>query len=102
MREAVILGVIQGLTEFLPISSIAHLRIIPAFLGWKDPGAAYSAVLQLGTLLAVLFYFASDLYGLIRSAWHDATKGRPLSRWRSDRATIARTMRRTPPPLPAR
>jgi undecaprenyl-diphosphatase len=102
VREAVILGVIQGLTEFLPISSIAHLRIIPAFLGWEDPGAAYSAVLQLGTLLAVLLYFASDLYGLIRSAWHDVRRRRPLSRWRSDRATIARTMRRTSPPLPAR
>ena len=80
MREAVILGVIQGLTEFLPISSIAHLRIIPALLGWKDPGAAYSAVLQLGTLVAVLLYFASDLYGLIRSAWHDVRRRRPLSR----------------------
>lgn len=102
MREAIILGVIQGLTEFLPISSIAHLRIIPALLGWKDPGAAYSAVLQLGTPVAVLLYFASDLYGLIRSAWHDVRRRRPLSRWRSDRATIARTMRRTSPPLPAR
>ena len=78
MREAIILGVIQGLTEFLPISSIAHLRIIPAFLGWEDPGAAYSAVLQLGTLLAVLLYFASDLYGLIRAAWHDVREGRPF------------------------
>lgn len=78
MREAVILGVIQGLTEFLPISSIAHLRIIPAFLGWGDPGAAYSAVLQLGTLVAVLVYFASDLSGLIRAAWHDVRKGRPF------------------------
>ena len=102
MREAIILGVVQGFTEFLPISSIAHLRIIPALLGWKDPGAAYSAVLQLGTLVAVLFYFASDLYSLIRAAWHDVRRRRPLSRWRSDRATIARTMRRTSPPLPAR
>lgn len=78
MREAIILGVIQGLTEFLPISSIAHLRIIPALLGWKDPGAAYSAVLQLGTLVAVLLYFVSDLYGLIRAAWHDVREGRPF------------------------
>ena len=78
MREAIVLGVIQGLTEFLPISSIAHLRIIPALLGWKDLGAAYSAVLQLGTLVAVLLYFASDLYGLIRAAWRDVRRRRPL------------------------
>ncbi len=78
MREAVILGVIQGLTEFLPISSIAHLRIIPALLGWGDPGAAYSAVLQLGTLVAVLVYFAPDLNRLVCSAWHSLRKGRPF------------------------
>ncbi|MBL9039082.1 MAG: undecaprenyl-diphosphatase UppP [Archangium sp.] len=59
--EAVVLGLVQGLTEFLPISSTAHLRIIPALLGWDDPGAAYSAVIQLGTTAAVLVYFAGDL-----------------------------------------
>ena len=56
MIHAVILGVIQGLTEFLPISSTAHLRIVPALLGWPDPGAAFTAVIQLGTLAAVLVY----------------------------------------------
>lgn len=59
---AALLGVIQGLTEFLPISSTAHLRIAPALLGQADPGAAFSAVIQLGTLAAVLAYFARDLF----------------------------------------
>lgn len=59
--QAVILGIIQGLTEFLPISSTGHLRIIPALLGWKDPGAAFTAVIQFGTLVAVLLYFRKDI-----------------------------------------
>jgi undecaprenyl-diphosphatase len=65
--EAVVLGLVQGLTEFLPISSTAHLRIVPALLGWQDPGAAYSAVIQLGTVGAVLVYFAKDLLALTRA-----------------------------------
>jgi undecaprenyl-diphosphatase len=65
--EAVVLGVVQGLTEFLPISSTAHLRIVPALLGWNDPGAAYSAVIQLGTVAAVLVYFAKDLVRLTKA-----------------------------------
>ena len=64
LLEAVVLGIVQGLTEFLPISSTAHLRIIPALLGWDDPGAAYSAVIQLGTVGAVLVYFGGDLVTL--------------------------------------
>lgn len=59
--HAVVLGIIQGLTEFIPISSTAHLRIIPALLGWKDIGAAYSAVIQMGTLIATLIYFRKDI-----------------------------------------
>ncbi len=59
---AAYLGLIQGLTEFLPISSTAHLRIAPALVGQGDAGAAYSAVIQLGTLLAVIVYFARDLF----------------------------------------
>lgn len=59
--QAVILGIIQGLTEFLPISSTGHLRIIPALLGWNDPGAAFTAVIQFGTLIAVLLYFRKDI-----------------------------------------
>jgi undecaprenyl-diphosphatase len=58
---AALLGLIQGLTEFIPVSSTAHLRVIPALLGQPDPGAAYTAVIQLGTLAAVLAYFAKDL-----------------------------------------
>ncbi|HWU90112.1 MAG TPA: undecaprenyl-diphosphatase UppP [Kofleriaceae bacterium] len=61
---AVLLGLVQGLTEFIPVSSTAHLRIVPALLGQPDPGAAYTAVIQLGTLLAVLAYFARDLVTL--------------------------------------
>jgi undecaprenyl-diphosphatase len=59
--EAIVLGITQGLTEFLPISSTAHLRIVPAFAGWGDPGAAFTAVVQLGTMAAVLLYFRRDL-----------------------------------------
>src|SRR5437867_9087028 len=64
--EALLLGIIQGLTEFLPISSTAHLRIVPALLGWNDPGAAFTAVIQLGTLVAVLVYFARDIAGIVK------------------------------------
>jgi undecaprenyl-diphosphatase len=66
--EAAVLGVVQGVTEFLPISSTAHLRIVPALLGWSDPGAAFSAVIQLGTLAAVLVFFRSDLLAMVRGA----------------------------------
>jgi undecaprenyl-diphosphatase len=66
--EAIVLGVVQGLTEFLPISSTAHLRIVPAFLDWEDPGAAFTAVTQLGTMAAVLAYFRADLWRIGR-AW---------------------------------
>ncbi len=66
LLEAAVLGVVQGLTEFLPISSTAHLRIVPALLGWEDPGAAYSAVIQLGTVVAVLAYFWKDIFRLTR------------------------------------
>ncbi|MBC8140476.1 MAG: undecaprenyl-diphosphatase UppP [Armatimonadetes bacterium] len=59
--SSVVIGVVQGVTEFLPISSTAHLKIIPALLGWKEPSAASSAVIQLGTVAAVLVYFAKDL-----------------------------------------
>src|SRR3954463_8653254 len=63
-----VLGVVQGLTEFLPVSSTAHLRIVPAFAGWEDPGSAFTAVTQLGTMTAVLLYFRADLVRIGR-AW---------------------------------
>ncbi len=66
--RAVVLGIVQGLTEFLPISSTAHLRIVPALAGWDDPGAAFTAVTQLGTMAAVLAYFRADLWR-ITTAW---------------------------------
>jgi undecaprenyl-diphosphatase len=68
LLEAIVLGIVQGLTEFLPISSTAHLRIVPAFAGWPDPGAAFTAVTQLGTMAAVLLYFRDDLLRIAR-AW---------------------------------
>jgi undecaprenyl-diphosphatase len=68
LAQAIVLGIVQGLTEFLPISSSGHLRIVPAFAGWEDPGAAFTAVIQLGTMAAVLLYFRHDLVR-IATAW---------------------------------
>jgi undecaprenyl-diphosphatase len=77
--EAVVLGVVQGLTEFLPISSSGHLRIVPAFFGWDDPGAAFTAVIQLGTMAAVLLYFWRDILRIsttwLRSLWTPSLRG---------------------------
>jgi undecaprenyl-diphosphatase len=79
--QAIVEGVVQGLTEFLPISSTAHLRIVPALCGWEDPGAAFTAVVQLGTMAAVLLYFRADLWRIAR-AWltglRDAEERRTL------------------------
>ncbi|MBG0851712.1 undecaprenyl-diphosphate phosphatase [Streptomyces spinoverrucosus] len=66
--ESVILGLVQGLTEFLPISSSAHLRLVAAFSGWHDPGAAFTAITQIGTETAVLIYFRSDIARIV-TAW---------------------------------
>ena len=65
--QAIVLGIAQGLTEYLPVSSTAHLRIVPAFAGWEDPGAAFTAVTQLGTMAAVLLYFRADLWRIART-----------------------------------
>ena len=62
--EAIVLGLVQGLTEFIPISSTGHLKIVPELLGWGDPGAAVSAVIQFGTILAVIIYFFRDIVRL--------------------------------------
>src|SRR3712207_4536817 len=77
--EAIVLGIVQGLTEFLPISSTGHLRIVPAFVGWEDPGAAFTAVTQLGTMAAVLLYFRADLLRISR-AWLRSLRDRPARR----------------------
>lgn len=76
--EAIVLGVVQGLTEFLPISSTAHLRIVPALFGWDDPGAAFSAVIQIGTLAAVLIYFWSDIVRIVGAVVAGLWKRQPL------------------------
>ena len=65
--QSFLLGVIQGVTEFLPISSTAHLKVIPYFLGWSDPGVSISASLQLGSAIAIVFYFRNDLALIINS-----------------------------------
>src|SRR3954464_318463 len=65
--EAIVLGLVQGLTEFLPISSSGHIRIVSAFFGWDDPGAAFTAVIQLGTMAAVLLYFREDRLRVARN-----------------------------------
>ena len=66
--QAIVLGLIQGLTEFLPISSSAHLTLAPLVLGWKDPGLAFDVALHFGTLIAVLWYFRDEWIALIKAA----------------------------------
>lgn len=64
--QGFILGMVQGLTEFLPISSTAHLKVVPVMLGWGDPGVTFTAVIQLGSIAAVLWYFWQDLTQLTK------------------------------------
>jgi undecaprenyl-diphosphatase len=73
--EAVVLGLVQGLTEFLPISSSAHLRIVGEAFGWDDPGAAFTAITQIGTETAVLLYFRRDIARIV-SAWVRSLAGK--------------------------
>ncbi|HLE57115.1 MAG TPA: undecaprenyl-diphosphate phosphatase, partial [Rhodothermia bacterium] len=65
--QALVLGLIQGLTEFLPISSSAHLALAPWFFGWQDPGLAFDVALHFGTLVAVLWYFRKEWGELIKA-----------------------------------
>jgi undecaprenyl-diphosphatase len=67
--EALVLGIVQGLTEFLPISSSAHILVLSRIFGWGDPGAAFTAVTQIGTEAAVLIYFRHDIARIIRAWW---------------------------------
>ncbi|MER3590091.1 MAG: undecaprenyl-diphosphatase [Mastigocladus sp. ERB_26_1] len=67
--QAIILGFVQGVTEFLPISSTAHLKVVPVVLGWGDPGVAFTAIIQLGSIAAVLWYFRLDLTRLLKGGW---------------------------------
>jgi undecaprenyl-diphosphatase len=74
--QAVALGIIQGLSEFLPISSSAHLALAPWLFGWEDPGLAFDVALHFGTLLAVLWYFRMEWLALIKAAFGIITTGR--------------------------
>jgi undecaprenyl-diphosphatase len=77
--ESLLLGLVQGLTEFLPVSSSAHLRLTAAFSGWKDPGAAFTAITQIGTEAAVLIYFRKDI-GRIVTAWARSLANKEMRR----------------------
>jgi len=81
--QAIVLGMIQGLTEFIPISSTAHLKVVPVLLGWGDPGVAFAAVIQLGSIAAVFWYFWADLSqlatGSIRSLEQGFTQAQGLN-----------------------
>src|SRR4051812_11797111 len=74
--QALVLGIIQGLSEFLPISSSAHLTLAPWLFGWEDPGLAFDVALHLGTLIAVLWYFRMEWLALIKAAFGILTTGR--------------------------
>jgi len=75
-QQAIVLGIIQGLSEFLPISSSAHLTLAPWLFGWEDPGLAFDVALHFGTLLAVLWYFRMEWLTLIKAAFGIVTTGR--------------------------
>jgi undecaprenyl-diphosphatase len=77
--EAIVLGLVQGLTEFIPISSTGHLKIVPELLGWGDPGAAASAVIQFGTILAVIIYFFRDIIRLTVGFFRGLVTRRPFA-----------------------
>ena len=79
-----VLGVVQGLTEFLPISSTAHLKVVPVLLGWGDPGVAVTAVIQLGSILAVITYFRDDLKQVLASV----ASGVRQRRWQDPQAKL--------------
>jgi undecaprenyl-diphosphatase len=82
LGEAILLGLVQGLTEFLPISSSAHLAIVGQLIGSQDPGAAFTAIIQLGTETAVLLYFRHDIVRIVR-AWWAALRGSLGTTWRA-------------------
>ncbi len=82
--QAVIYGLVQGLTEFLPISSSAHLRITAGIAGWDDPGAAFTAVIQIGTELAVLLYFRHDIARILSAWWRSLPEVLGRRGWPAD------------------
>jgi len=89
MLEALILGIVQGLTEFLPISSSAHIRIVGEFLdGAKDPGAGFTAITQIGTELAVLIFFRKDIAAIVRAWFQQAIMRQEISAEEKPRARM--------------
>ena len=92
--EGIVLGLTQGLTEFLPVSSSAHLRVVPAALGWDDPGASFTAIVQLGTIAAVLLAFRTDLVGVVRAGARGlrSTAARSQPEWRMAMAMCVGTI----------
>ncbi|NLG48972.1 MAG: undecaprenyl-diphosphatase UppP [Chloroflexi bacterium] len=68
--RAILLGLLQGLTEFLPVSSSGHLTLIPWLLHWEDPGLTFDVLVHLGTLIAIVFYFWADIWALLRAWWN--------------------------------
>jgi undecaprenyl-diphosphatase len=76
--QALVLGILQGLGEFLPISSSGHLIVVPWLLGWPPQGLAFDVALHLGTLAAVLYAFAGDWWTIFGSAWRGLRQGNPL------------------------
>lgn len=83
-----VLGVVQGLTEFLPISSTAHLKIVPVLAGWGDPGVSVTAVIQLGSIVAVIAYFRADLAAVLRGISGAVRRGQ----WREPEARLGIAM----------
>ena len=75
--KVALLGIVQGLTELMPISSTVHMRLVPALLGWQDPGSPFSGAMQLAALAAVVSYIWRDISAqwLTRNAWHSLTSG---------------------------
>ena len=88
LLEALVLGIVQGLTEFLPISSTAHLRVVPALLGWDDPGVSVTAAIQLGSVAAVVAYFRHDLTQVLKGISRAVRHGQ----WREPDACLGVAM----------
>ena len=83
-----VLGIVQGLTEFLPISSTAHLKVVPVLLGWGDPGVSVTAAIQLGSIVAVIAYFRADLALVLRGIARAFQHGQ----WREPEARLGIAM----------
>ena len=83
-----VLGIVQGLTEFLPISSTAHLKVVPVLLGWGDPGVSVTATIQLGSIVAVIAYFRSDLVQVLKGI----SRALRHAQWREPEARLGIAM----------